>query len=107
MVDIQIQFNNQRNFVVNTLLDSGYTSTTLSKEFVRKNKISTKKIIKPIPIQKAKSVNQGGPITDYIKIKLTMNEYDKWIIIAIAKLSKTNLFIEYKQLKHYNSNINW
>lgn len=105
-MDTQIQFNNQRNFVVKALLDLGCTGTTLLKEFVRKNNIGTKKIIRPVFIQNANgSVNQKGPIIDYIKIKLTMNDHKKQVIVAIAKLSKTDLFIRYEWLKYYSSNI--
>ena len=81
---------------------------TLSKEFIRRNNISTKKIIKPIPVWNADgSVNQGGPITDYVEIKLTMNDYKERIIVAIAELGKTDLFIGYEWLKHHNPDIDW
>ena len=108
VIDVQIQFNDQRSFAVKALLDSGCTGTTLSKEFVRKNNISTKKVIKPIPVRNADgSVNQGGPITDYVEIKLTVNDHEEQMIVAIAELGKTDLFIGYEWLKHHNPDIDW
>lgn len=108
VIDVQIQFNDQRSFAVKALLDSGCTGTTLSKEFVRKNNISTKKVIKPIPVRNADgSVNQGGPITDYVEIKLTVNDHEERMIVAIAELGKTDLFIGYEWLKHHNPDIDW
>ena len=42
---------------------------------------------------------------DYIKIKLTINDHKKQMIVTIAELGKTNLFIVYEWLKHHNPNI--
>ena len=43
---------------------------------------------------------------DYVEIKLTVNNYEEQMIVAVAELGKPNFFIGYEWLKHHNPDIN-
>ena len=60
------------------LLDSGCTGSCIDREFVRKNNIQTKKVPLPIPVYNADgSLNEGGPITEFIEVRMVIQDHTK------------------------------
>jgi Retroviral aspartyl protease len=90
------------------LLDSGCTGSCIDKEFVRKNNIQTKKVPLPIPVYNADgSLNEGGPITEFVEVRMVIQDHTERIHLAVSNLGKTELFIGHEWLKKHNPNIDW
>jgi hypothetical protein len=90
------------------LLDSGCTGSCIDREFIRKNNIQTKKVPLPIPVYNADgSLNEGGPITEFIDVRMVIQYHTKWIQLVVSNLGKTELFIGHEWLKKHNLNIDW
>jgi transposase InsO family protein len=90
------------------LLDSGCTGSCIDKEFVRKNNIQTRKVPLPIPVYNADgSLNEGGPITEFVEMRMVIQDHTERIQFAVSSLGKTELFIGHEWLKKHNPNINW
>ncbi len=69
-IDVQIETpKNTDNIVATALVDSGCTSSAISRAFVKKHNIPTYATAAPIPVYNADGTrNQGGSITQYTKI---------------------------------------
>jgi hypothetical protein len=63
-------------FRLRALLDSGCTGLCIDKEFVKRNNIQTRKIPRPIPVYNADgTLNEGGPITDYVEMRMVIQDH--------------------------------
>jgi RNase H-like domain found in reverse transcriptase/Reverse transcriptase (RNA-dependent DNA polymerase)/Integrase zinc binding domain len=90
------------------LLDSGCTGLCIDREFVRKNNIQMKKVPLPIPVYNADgSLNEGGPITEFVEVRMVIQDHTERIHFAVSNLGKTELFIGHEWLKKHNPNIDW
>ena len=90
------------------LLDSGCTGSCIDREFVRKNNIQTKKVHLPIPVYNVDgSLNEGGPITEFIEVRMVVQDHTEQIHFAVSNLGKTELFIGHEWLKKHNPSIDW
>ncbi|KAI0069432.1 hypothetical protein K474DRAFT_1576167, partial [Panus rudis PR-1116 ss-1] len=79
--------NDQRSFSVKALLDSGCTGSSIDASFVRKNEIETRKLPRPIPVYNAdKSLNKGGPITEYVEVVMRIQGHSEKISLAVTEL---------------------
>jgi hypothetical protein len=93
---------------MDALLDSGCTGSCIDTEFVRKNEIPTKKVPLAIPVYNADgSLNEGGPITEFVEVRMIIQDHTERIHLAVANLGKTELFIGHEWLKKHNPNIDW
>ena len=90
------------------LLDSGCTGSCIDREFFRENNIQTRKVPLPIPVYNADgSLNEGGPITEFIEVRMVIQDHTKQIHLVVTNLGKTKLFIGHEWLKKHNPNIDW
>ena len=90
------------------LLDSRCMGSCIDREFVRKNNIQTKKVPLPIPVYNAdRSLNEGGPITEFVELRMVIQDHTERIQLAVSNLGKTELFIGHEWLKKHNLNIDW
>ena len=69
-IPIQLQTLEDGHIIVNkVLLDSRSTGSCMSRWFVKKHKIPTRKLTQPIPIYNADgTLNKGGRIEEYVEI---------------------------------------
>ena len=90
------------------LLDSGCTGSCIDKEYVHENNIQTKKVPLPIPVYNADgSLNEGGPITEFVEVRMVIQDHTERIQLAVTNLGKTKLFIRHEWLQKHNPNIDW
>jgi len=95
-------------FRLKALLDSGCTGSCIDKEFVKKNDIRTKKVPRPIPVYNADGMlNEGGPITEFVEMRMVIQDHVERIQLAVANLGKMELFIGHEWLKKHNPSVGW
>ena len=96
--DIQIQ--------AKVLIDSGCTGSSIDQDFVRRNKINTKKVARLISIYNTDgTMNAGGPISEFVKLKIKIQDHIERMEFAVTNLGKNPMFIGFEWLKHHNPSI--
>jgi len=91
-----------------TLIDSGCTGSCVHSRFVKKYKIPTRKLPRPIPVYNADgTLNKHGAITETITIELTIQDHLEIIELAVSDLGSSDIFLGHEWLKNHNPNIDW
>ncbi len=95
VIDVQIEtLENQTKLVTKALVDSGCTSSAINRTFIEQHNIPTHAMAAPIPVYNADgSRNQGGSITKYTEIRLTIGDHSERIDLAIMELSDKQIFL--------------
>ncbi len=90
------------------LLDSGCTESAINRVYVDKHQLNTKKATVPILVYNADGTcNQGGDITEFVELSLTIGEHRERIDLMVTDLGKKDLYLRYDWLKHHNPSVNW
>ncbi len=108
-INIQIRIPGSNTKIATTaLVDSGCTSSAINRAFVKKHNIPTHATAAPIPVYNAdRTRNQGGSITCYAEIRLTVGDHTEWIDLAITELGDRQIFLGHDWLTWHNPIINW
>ena len=53
------------------------------------------------------SLNEGGPITEFVEVRMVIQDHMERIQLAVTNLGKIQLFIGHEWLKKHNPNIDW
>ena len=73
-----------------------------------KQGINTIKFKNPIDIYNADgSNNQGGQITSYALLDITIGNHMEKLMFLITDLGKADMFLGYEWVKHHNPSIDW
>ncbi len=109
LIDIQIEtLENRTTLATKALVDSGCTSSAINQSFIKKHNIPTHTTAAPIPVYNANGTrNQGGSITKYTKIRLTIGDHIERIDLAITDLGDKQIFLGHDWLNQHNPIINW
>ena len=108
-LSVKIQtLDDGRIFPVRALLDSGSTGSCINRRFVEANKIQTRKTALPVPVYNADGThNRNGAITDYVTLRVTIQDHVEELEFAVSDLGTKDLFIGHEWLKFHNPNIDW
>ncbi len=90
------------------LIDSGCMGSAINQEYVRKHNLDTKKALIPIPVYNANGTrNQGGDITEFVELSLTIGEHRERIDLAVTNLGKKDVYLGHDWLQRHNLSVNW
>ncbi len=108
-IDVQIKIlGNGTKIATAALVDSGCTSSAINRAFVKKHNIPTYATAAPIPVYNADGTrNQGGSITRYAEICLTIGDHTERIDLAVTELGDRQIFLGHDWLNRHNPIINW
>jgi hypothetical protein len=97
-----------RRFPIKALIDSGCTGSTIDWKFVEENKINTQLMPKPVPVFNADGTrNAVGDITRFVEVRLSVLDHHEKILLAVAELGRSKLFIGHEWLAQHNPSIDW
>jgi len=97
-----------RTFYKQALVDSGSSSSYISRKFVKENLINTCQLPFPITCYNANgSTNKDGSITEVIEINMTISDHQELIQLSVTNLDNHDLFLGYNWLQKHNPTINW
>jgi hypothetical protein len=97
-----------RIFSIKALLDSGCTGSCISRDFVKNNQIPTKRTPRPIPIYNADgSLNKDGSITEYVKMRMIVQDHIERIRLAVSNIGWNEVFIGHEWLHKHNPSVDW
>ena len=87
-------YDTRNHHNVQTLIDSGCTSSAISREFVVKHKINTTPIPHPIPVYNADGTrNQDGDIKEYVELSLEVKGHRERINLMVTGLKHHHIFL--------------
>ena len=100
--------DDRRKWMVKGLLDSGCTGTTISKRFVREKRLTTMRTLKPVRVFNADGTeNQGGPITEYVELRMVIQGHEERIMAAVTDLRTADLYLGFDWLTKHNPEVDW
>ena len=97
-----------RTFYKQALVDSGSSSSCISRKFIKENLIDTHPLPFPIICYNAdRSTNKDGSVTEVVKMNMTIGDHQELIQLSVTNLGNHDLFLGYDWLQKHNPNINW
>ena len=100
--------NTEESFETTALIDSGCTSSSISKRFVQEKKINTIKLPRAITVVNADgTANAGGKITEMVKIKMKINNHEEIFELAVTDIGRRDIFIGHDWLIYHNPEMEW
>jgi hypothetical protein len=100
--------DDNRRFPIKALVDSGCTGSTIDRKFVEENGINTQLMPKPVPVFNADGTrNAAGDITRFVEVRLSVSDHHEKILLAVAELGRSKLFIGHEWLAQHNPSIDW
>ena len=93
---------------VEGLVDCGADGEFLDSEFIKRNKIPTRQLVRPIPVNNVDgSPNENGPIREVADLVLRYKGHTERIVFAVTQLGKEDMILGLPWLKEHNPEIDW
>ena len=93
---------------VKALLDTGATGLFIDREYVKSNRIATRKLSRPIPVRNVDgTLNESGSITEVVDLILRYNGHTERALFCVTGLGKQKLIIGYTWFRDHNPEVNW
>ncbi len=90
------------------LINSGCTGSAINQAYIEKHNLDTKKALIPILVYNADGTrNQGGDITEFVELLMTIGEHPERIDLAVTNLGKKDIYLGHDWLKRHNPSVNW
>ena len=103
-----ITTNDGTRIETKSLIDSGYTGSSIHKDFVTKYGIQTHNLPCLLKVYNADSThNAGGQIEKFAIIHLQIKDHKEQIGLAVTDLGPNTVFLSHDWLKMHNLAINW
>jgi len=91
---------------VEALLDCGATRSLIDRDFVCSKGMNTWTLLHNIPVFNINgSPNEAGQISEVVDIVLRYKTHSKRMLLAVSRLRKQSLILDYDWLKDHNPKI--
>jgi len=95
-----------KSFTKVALINSGCTSSCISRKFIQENGINTQKLPFPITCYNADgTINKSGSITDVVDMNMMIGDYIERIQFSVTDLGKRDMFLGHEWLQWHNPSI--
>jgi len=105
-LDIRIHLmtiDTTKSFTKVALIDSGCTSSCISRKFIQENGINTQKLPFPITYYNADgTINKSGSITDIVDMNMMIGDHIEEIQFSVTDLGKRYVFLGHEWLQRHN-----
>ncbi|KAF7773650.1 hypothetical protein Agabi119p4_5817 [Agaricus bisporus var. burnettii] len=99
---------NGKKLKLSAMVDSGCTHTCIDEELVKKKKIPTKKLGRPITCRNSDGTIAGKKdITKFVKMDLNINGHNEQLDAVVTPLQSSDLFLGHDWLTNHNPEIDW
>jgi hypothetical protein len=93
---------------VAALLDSGATGMFIDREFVQRNSLETRPILKPTPVYNVDGTpNRNGSICEEYEAILEIGSHSERVSLAVTSLGGSPMIIGHGWLRKHNPEVNW
>ena len=98
----------KESFETTALIDSGCTSSSISKRFVQEKRINTIKLPQAIMVVNADgTTNARGKIMEMVKIKMKIQDHEEIFELAVTNRGRRDIFIRHNWLIYHNPEMEW
>jgi Retroviral aspartyl protease len=95
-------------FSTAALLDCGATDKFIHSDFVKRNRIATRLLSRPIPIYNVDgTLNEAGSITEVVKMMLQYRDHSEKTLFAVTSLGKQDIILGLTWLREHNLEVDW
>ena len=95
-------------FGMRALLDSGATGLFIDSEYVKSNRMPTRKLSRPIPVFNVDGTpNEAGQITEIVDVILRFKDHSERAQFAVTRLGKQHMILGHTWLQFHNPEVNW
>jgi hypothetical protein len=108
-LSVQIQTTDTRQtFGTRALLNSGATGLFVDSDFVKRNRINTKRLTHPIPVNNVDgTTNESGPIREVADLVLSYDGHTERTVFAVTGIGSQDIIIGFPWLKEHNLEVDW
>lgn len=90
------------------MVDSGATTTFLSRRFVKENRVVTRKLATPIPLYNIDgTLNRDGTITDVAILELEIGAHREKVVFTVTDIGMEDIIIGLDWLRKHNPEVDW
>lgn len=90
------------------LLDCGATDLFVNSDFVQRNKLTTKKLSRPIPVYNMDgTLNEAGSISEVWDTVLQYHDHTECATFAVTGLGNQDIILGLTWLRKHNPEVNW
>jgi hypothetical protein len=98
----------QRKQDIRALVDCGATGLFIDQEYVKSNRLPTKKLSRVIPVFNVDGTpNEAGCITEVVELIVRYEKHSEQALFAVTGLGRQNLSLGITWLKEHNPKIDW
>ena len=90
------------------LLDSGATGLFANRDFVKRNRLTTRTLSRPIPVYNVDgSPNESGSITEVLEVVLRYRDHSETAVFAVTNLGRQDIILGLTWLREHNPKVDW
>jgi RNase H-like domain found in reverse transcriptase/Reverse transcriptase (RNA-dependent DNA polymerase)/Integrase zinc binding domain/Chromo (CHRromatin Organisation MOdifier) domain len=106
---VQVQTTDTgQTFGTKALLDSGATGLFVDSDFVKRNRINTRSLTHPIPVNNVDgTANESGPIREVADLVLSYDGHTERTLFAVTGIGRQDIIIGFPWLKEHNPEVDW
>ena len=98
----------QRHKDITAMVDSGATTKFLNRRFVKDNKVTTRKLKKPIPLYNIDgSENRDGTVSEVAVLDMTIGTHRESVMFIVTDIGEEDVIIGLDWLCKHNPDIDW
>ena len=93
---------------VTALVDSGATGLFIHPDFVKKHRLTTRPLARPIPVRNVDgTTNTSGGVSEIVDIVLRYQGHTERAIYAVIGIGSQDMILGFPWLKEHNPEIDW
>ena len=90
------------------MVDSGATTKFLSRRFVERNRVTTRRLAKPIPLYNIDGTeNRDGTITEVAVLDMAIGDHREKVVFVVTDIGEEDAIIGLDWLREHNPEIDW
>jgi predicted aspartyl protease len=98
----------QRKQGIRALVDCGATGLFIDREYVKSNRLPTRKLSRPIPVFNVDgTANEAGSISEVVELIIWYNGHSERALFSVTSLGRQNMILGITWLREHNPEIDW
>ena len=110
-MDVELKlttFEKAQTYELKALLDTGCTSSCISRKFVNEKQLKTEKYPVPIVCYNADGTkNKSGTISEYVEVRIQIQDHIERLHLSVTDLGDATMFLGYDWTVLHNPRIDW